>query len=111
MSNEQEKIENVDSKPKNTICILDAPMNGKVYLVGTAHFSLESQKEVSELIKRVQPNRVVLELCPSRVNILNLDEATILRESKEMNTNKILKLIREVKKMQKNHFYFNSVLI
>lgn len=79
----------------NTLAVLDAPMNGKVYLVGTAHFSVESQKEVIELIRNVKPNRVVLELCSSRVNILKLDEETVLREAKEMDMNKIMKLIRE----------------
>jgi pheromone shutdown protein TraB len=83
----------------NTLCVLHAPLNGKVYLVGTAHFSLESQREVMELIRKVQPHRVVLELCPSRVNILKLDEETLLRESREMDTEKILKLMREVNKI------------
>lgn len=78
------------------ISVLDAPLNGKVYLVGTAHFSVESQKEVSELIRKVQPNYVVLELCSSRVSILKLDEETVLREAQDMNFSKTLKLIREV---------------
>ena len=80
----------------NTITVLDAPMNGKVYLVGTAHFSLESQREVSELIRNVQPNCVVLELCSARVNILKFDEETVLKEAKDMNMGKLLKLIKEV---------------
>ena len=80
-----------------TITVLDAPLNGKVYLVGTAHFSLESNKEVAELIRRVKPNRVVLELCSSRTNILKIDEETVLKESKEMDLNKILQMIRQVK--------------
>lgn len=29
--------------------VLDAPDGGKVYLVGTAHFSLESQEDVSKV--------------------------------------------------------------
>jgi pheromone shutdown protein TraB len=91
-------VSSTDSKPSvNTISVLDAPLNGKVYLVGTAHFSLESQREVIELIRKVQPHRVVLELCPARTNILKLDEETLLRESREMDTEKILKLMREVK--------------
>ena len=85
------------SEKATTIFVLDAPLDGKVYLVGTAHFSVESQREVAELIRRVQPNRVVLELCGSRVNILKLDEATILREAKEMNLNKMIQLIKQVR--------------
>jgi pheromone shutdown protein TraB len=92
-----ELVEESDAAPPsvNTLCVLDAPFNGKVYLVGTAHFSVESQREVMELIRRVQPSRVVLELCPARISILKLDEETLLRESKEMDFNKVMKLIRE----------------
>lgn len=93
----------------NTLTVLDAPMNGKVYLVGTAHFSVESQKEVIELIRNVKPNRVVLELCSSRVNILKLDEETVLREAKEMDMSKIMKLIREVLLENKNRFLRESL--
>ena len=76
--------------------VLDAPYGGKVYLIGTAHFSVKSQNEVVDLIRQVQPNRVVLELCSARINILKYDEATLLKESKEMNTNTIIKMMREV---------------
>lgn len=76
--------------------VLEAPQGGKVYLIGTAHFSHESQKEVAELIKEIQPNRVVLELCNSRVNILKYDEETLKKEYKEMDNAKIIQLIRDV---------------
>lgn len=85
-----------DGELPYTISVLDAPHNGKVYVVGTAHFSVESQKEVAELIRRVRPTTVVLELCPARVNILKLDEETVLREAREMNTSKMIELIRKV---------------
>ncbi|KAF3332962.1 TraB domain-containing protein [Carex littledalei] len=41
-----------------------------VYLVGTAHVSQESCKEVKAVISYLKPQVVFLELCPSRVNIL-----------------------------------------
>lgn len=82
-----------------TIIELDAPLNGKVYLVGTAHFSVESNKEVAELIRRVKPDRVVLELCPSRSNILKLDEETVLKEAKELDMSKIIQMIKQVKQI------------
>ncbi|KAJ4769365.1 TraB family protein [Rhynchospora pubera] len=41
-----------------------------VYLVGTAHVSQESCKEVKTVIRYLKPQVVFLELCPSRVNIL-----------------------------------------
>jgi hypothetical protein len=83
-------------EPSNTLTILDGPLNAKVYLVGTAHFSVESQKEVIDLIRNVRPNRVVLELCGSRVNLLKLDEATVLQEAREMNMTKVIQLIKKV---------------
>lgn len=98
-SSSKEISENVDTKEiKNTetLTILDGPQNSKVYLVGTAHFSRESQNEVVELIKIVRPNRVVLELCNSRINILKLDEESVLKEAKEMNISKMIQLIKQV---------------
>ena len=79
-----------------TITVLDAPLKGKVYLVGTAHFSVESQREVIELIKRVQPNRVVLELCSARIDVLKYNEEYLLKEAKEMNLNKLMQMIKNV---------------
>lgn len=36
----------------NTVTVLDAPDGGKVYLVGTAHFSIQSQDDVSKVTKK-----------------------------------------------------------
>lgn len=92
--NQKNQLE-TDTHSSN-IFVLEGPLNGKVYLIGTAHFSLESQKEVKELIQKVKPNRVVLELCQARSGILNLDEETIIRDAKDMNFSKLRKLIKEV---------------
>ena len=88
--------QNEENQKADTLTVLEGPVGSKLYLVGTAHFSLESQREVSEIIQKVRPNCVVLELCSNRVNILKLDEETVLREAKEMNVNKMLALIKEV---------------
>lgn len=80
--------------------VLDAPNDGKVYLIGTAHFSHESQREVAQLIKEIQPNRVVLELCSSRVNILKYDEETLMKEYKEMDNAKIIQIMKETSVVQ-----------
>jgi len=96
----QEKNNEIKDLKLSNCLVLDAPLGGKVYLIGTAHFSHESQKEVAELIKRVQPNRVVLELCNSRVNILNYDEETLMKEYKEMDNNKIIQLMKDTSVMQ-----------
>jgi pheromone shutdown protein TraB len=38
-----------------------------------------------QIIQAVQPHIVLVELCKSRVNILQLDEKTILEEAKNIN--------------------------
>ena len=44
-------------------------------------------------MRQFLPDVVVLELCKSRTNILSLDEATLLSESENLNTNKAVRLI------------------
>ncbi|CAH3818308.1 traB domain-containing protein-like isoform X1 [Pieris brassicae] len=73
----------------NTVTVLDAPNGGKVYLVGTAHFSIQSQEDVSRVIQEVSPHIVMVELCEQRTSILLLDEEVILREAKNINIKKI----------------------
>ncbi|XP_038210687.1 traB domain-containing protein-like isoform X2 [Zerene cesonia] len=88
----QGTVESPDSKQDglpNTVTVLDAPNGGKVYLVGTAHFSLQSQEDVSRVIQEVSPHIVMVELCEQRTNILLLDEEVILREAKNINIKKI----------------------
>lgn len=49
---------------------------------------------IFQVIRNVLPHVVVLELCNSRTNILNLDEATILEEAKNIDMQKILNTVR-----------------
>lgn len=72
-----------------TVTVLPGPEGGKVYLVGTAHFSTQSNEDVALTIQRTQPNVVVLELCESRLSILALDEETILRESQNLSLDQV----------------------
>lgn len=65
-----------------------------VYLIGTAHFSVESQKDVAFVIRNVRPSGVVVELCESRVHILKHDEKTLLEEAKDINIQKVRNVIR-----------------
>ncbi|GFS52898.1 traB domain-containing protein [Trichonephila inaurata madagascariensis] len=73
-----------------TVTILENEFGSKVFLVGTAHFSLESQEDVAKTIRAVQPDSVMIELCKSRVNMLEIDEATILEEAKGLSFQKLL---------------------
>lgn len=45
-------------------------MRVQVYVIGTAHVSSKSAKEVREMISVVQPNAVMLELCKTRLEKL-----------------------------------------
>ncbi|XP_063227727.1 uncharacterized protein LOC134533887 isoform X2 [Bacillus rossius redtenbacheri] len=85
----------IDRHLPDTVTLLTTPEGAKVYLVGTAHFSTESQEDVAMIIRAVQPHVVLVELCQSRVNILQLDEKTILEEAKNINLEKIQSTIKQ----------------
>jgi len=91
----QQELSELLSKSSSTISVLEAPMNGRLYVVGTAHFSEESQREVADLIRLAQPNCVVLELCSSRANLLKIDEETIFRDAKSIDARKLVALIKK----------------
>ncbi|XP_014785665.1 traB domain-containing protein isoform X1 [Octopus bimaculoides] len=79
----------------STVTVLLTEHGSKVYIVGTAHFSLESQEDVAKTIQCVKPDIVMVELCSSRVNILQLDEETLLEEAKNINLEKIKLSIKQ----------------
>nr|XP_014086649.1 traB domain-containing protein [Bactrocera oleae] len=95
-------IEEFEKNLPSTVTVLDTPFGSRVYLVGTAHFSEESQDDVSYVIRNVRPDVVMVELCPSRVHILKLDEKTLLEEAKNFNFAKIRSIIQ-------THGYINGV--
>jgi pheromone shutdown-related protein TraB len=62
-----------------------------IYLVGTAHVSDASVREVQQVIEQVQPDVVCIELCQARYNALTSDEAwknldvfKVIREGKTL---------------------------
>ncbi|XP_058813443.1 traB domain-containing protein isoform X2 [Topomyia yanbarensis] len=87
-------LEEFDRNLPDTVTLLTTPEGSKVYLVGTAHFSENSQNDVSLVMQNVQPNVVMLELCPSRIHILKYDEQSLLEEAKDINLAKILSIIK-----------------
>ncbi|XP_053946299.1 uncharacterized protein LOC128855431 [Anastrepha ludens] len=95
-------IEEFEKHLPSTVTVLDTPFGSRVYLVGTAHFSEESQDDVSYVIRNVRPEVVMVELCPSRVHILKLDEKTLLEEAKNFNFAKIRSIIQ-------THGYINGI--
>lgn len=82
-------LKEFDENLPHTVTVLDTPVGSKVYLVGTAHFSTESQDDVSLVIRNVRPDIVMVELCSSRVHILKHDEKTLLEEASEINLTKV----------------------
>ncbi|XP_062564238.1 traB domain-containing protein [Armigeres subalbatus] len=87
-------IEEFDKNLPDTVTMLTTPYGSKVYLVGTAHFSENSQNDVSLVMRNVQPNVVMLELCPSRVHILKYDEKALLEEAKDIDLAKIQSIVK-----------------
>jgi len=88
-------IDNFDEHLPETVSLLRTPKGAKVYLVGTAHFSIESQDDVSKVIRNVRPHIVMVELCRNRASILQMDEETIEREAKNITLEKVMATIKE----------------
>lgn len=87
-------IEEFDRNLPITVDLLHTANGSKVYVIGTAHFSLKSQDDVSLVMRNVQPDIVMLELCPLRLHILFYDEQLLLQESSEMGLRKMLTIVR-----------------
>lgn len=79
----------------STVTTLETSWGSKVYVVGTAHFSQESQDDVVKTIEATQPDVVMVELCNSRLNILQLDEERLLEEAKDINLEKIRLAVKQ----------------
>nr|XP_057943041.1 traB domain-containing protein [Doryrhamphus excisus]XP_057943042.1 traB domain-containing protein [Doryrhamphus excisus] len=78
-----------------TVTRLVSPDGSLLYLVGTAHFSDSSKRDVATTIRAVQPDVVVVELCQYRVSMLKMDENTLLKEAKDINLDKVQQAIKQ----------------
>ena len=47
----------IDDRLPETVTVLKTPEGGKLYLIGTAHFSEESQDDVSAVIKKIYSHK------------------------------------------------------
>ncbi|KRZ72915.1 TraB domain-containing protein [Trichinella papuae] len=71
----------------------EVSVEGNIYLVGTAHFSKASQCDV---IRKVHPHAVMVELCEKRDFLLHFEEEVLLRELQAPDSFKnIKKLFKE----------------
>ena len=77
-----------------TCSLLTTPSGGRVYLVGTAHFSHESQEDVAAVIQAVQPDVVVLELCQARASTLVLDEKKIMELVQSLTLSSVVEIMQ-----------------
>lgn len=85
----------IDDNLPDTVTILTTPDGGKLYLIGTAHFSVESQNDVSKIINAVQPHIVMVELCKQRMQALHLDEDTLLKKAQDIGIEDIRAAIKK----------------
>ena len=51
---------------------------------------------MTQTIRAVQPDVVVVELCQYRVSMLKMDEVTLLKEAKDINLEKVQQAIKQV---------------
>ncbi|XP_043257505.1 traB domain-containing protein isoform X1 [Colletes gigas] len=95
VSNQNEYDASIDERLPETVTLLTTPEGAKLYLVGTAHFSIESQNDVSMIIQAVQPHIVVVELCKDRIGILQLNEEVLYRYTKNLTYQCIVETLKE----------------
>lgn len=99
MPSKKSRVLSMDQLP-DTCTLLTADNGGRVYLVGTAHFSKESNEDVAAVIQAVKPDFVVLELCKARTSVLHLDEEKSLELAKELTLEKVSQMVRSQGAMQ-----------
>lgn len=68
---------------------LNTANGAEVYLLGTAHFSPNSVKDVQKVMRAIKPNIVVLELCRERAFMLTLNEADLLEQNRNLTFEKV----------------------
>ncbi|XP_017794040.1 PREDICTED: traB domain-containing protein isoform X3 [Habropoda laboriosa] len=83
----------IDERLPETVTLLTTPEGGKLYLVGTAHFSVESQNDVAMVIQAVQPDTVVVELCISRIAVMNISEEVLYRNATDLSLQNLKEIL------------------
>ncbi|MCP9265618.1 Elongation of very long chain fatty acids protein [Dirofilaria immitis] len=88
--------------PEETVTILHYPFPPTSIPVGDDENDFrksladaKSQHDVLQTIANTQPDMVMVELCPSRISILSMDEDTLLEEAKNLNFDKIINTIKQ----------------
>ncbi|XP_065225543.1 traB domain-containing protein-like isoform X1 [Planococcus citri] len=84
-----------DKNLPHTVTLLKTQDGARVYVLGTGHFSVESQNDVSKVMQAVKPHILVVELCPDRANVMQMDEETIVKEAKDLSLEKLKSIFKE----------------
>lgn len=79
----------------DTLTRLTTANGAEVYLLGTAHFSPNSVKDVQRVMRVIRPNIVVLELCKERAFMLSLNEADLLEQNRNLTFDKVRSAIAQ----------------
>jgi pheromone shutdown protein TraB len=79
-----------DEEDENTVVNISNPKTGQtVTLIGTAHLSERSNQQVQRLIETLQPNAVMVEIDPSRLERIGFDSADDIKVTKVTNSGDI----------------------
>jgi len=77
----------------STVTYLEGPNGSQVYIVGTAHFSEESNEDVIKTLELVKPHIVCLELCRNRLHVIKCTEEEIMDEVQNIGFAKMKELL------------------
>lgn len=83
----------IDERLPDTVTLLTTPDGGKLYLIGTAHFSVESQNDVSKVTKICT---CFFLSCSSTIMILQMTLMLIYLATVSLHRNYMLQIIQAV---------------
>ncbi|XP_064071245.1 traB domain-containing protein-like isoform X1 [Vanessa tameamea] len=84
----------VESDLPSSATLLQNNNEAKVVLLGTVHFSKQSVEDVSKIVKVLNPNAILIELCRQRVSLLELDDKKFLEDAKNLDAQKIKQAVK-----------------
>ncbi|XP_053602693.1 traB domain-containing protein-like isoform X2 [Plodia interpunctella] len=67
---------------------------GTVVLLGTVHFSKQSVEDVTTIVKSLNPNAILVELCRQRVSLLELDDKKFLEDAQKFDARKMKQAVK-----------------
>ncbi|KAG6446368.1 hypothetical protein O3G_MSEX004402 [Manduca sexta] len=74
--------------------LLQSDKQATVVLLGTVHFSKQSVEDVTKIVKVLNPNAILVELCRQRVSLLELDDKKFLEDAKNFDSRKLKEAVK-----------------